>query len=79
MGEDAGFGSRYYHKGGLGWYTFLTCGGCMATAQPCNLREARQNGWAKRPVWGWLCCDCLVRLRFLAGPVLPENFYFSSY
>lgn len=76
-GEDAGFGSRYYHAGGLGWYTFLTCGGCMATEQPCNLKEARQDGWAKKKDWGWLCPDCLLRLHFVAGPQLPPHYYRS--
>lgn len=68
-GEDPGGTARYFAQGGLGWYTYIWCGGCVHTEQPCNVAEARQDGWAKRPVWGWLCAECLIRLRFVPGPV----------
>lgn len=67
--DDPGGTARYYAKGGLGWYTYIWCGGCVHTAQPCNVNEARRDGWAKRAGWGWLCAECLVRLRFVPGPV----------
>ena len=66
-GEDPGGTARYFHEGGLGWYTYIWCGGCAHTAQPCNVVEARLDGWAKRPGWGWLCAECLVRLQFKAA------------
>jgi hypothetical protein len=61
-GEDPGGISRYKHEA-LGWYSFVTCGGCYTAAyEAINRVDAIKKGWKLIPVWGWVCKSCLERL-----------------